>query len=241
MQAHFASRPGYVHSTANDEMPKALVLSSRHYFPNSLLRSVNGEIGTLQVERLDTLDAYFSLSEDERAKIALVIIGEEFAFELARLDASKKRALQSTPVALAYQDARLPNAVLATKDISPLIRSYIPMNVRFDIFISIIHLLVDGGVYIPQEVGGFGVQANSYGTPAKSETDEALSKSARLNALSAREHEVLELIARGKQNKSIAAELDLSEHTVKLHTHNIIRKLRVNNRTGAAALFLSGD
>ncbi len=241
MQAHFASRLGYVHSTASDELPRAVVLSSRHYFPNSLLRSVNGEIGTLLIERLDSLEVYFSLNTEARANISLLIIGEEFAFELARLDVNQKLWLQSIPVALAYQDVRLPKAVLTTKDVSSLIRSYIPMNVRFDIFISIIQLLVDGGVYIPQEVGSFRAEVNTSNTPKKSSLDGPLSKSARLGALSMREMEVLELIARGKQNKSIAAELDLSEHTVKLHTHNIIHKLRVNNRTGAAALYLSSD
>jgi DNA-binding NarL/FixJ family response regulator len=48
----------------------------------------------------------------------------------------------------------------------------------------------------------------------------------------------LELVARGTPNKLIATEFGLSEHTVKIHMHNIIRKLRVHNRTEAAAFFL---
>jgi DNA-binding CsgD family transcriptional regulator len=45
----------------------------------------------------------------------------------------------------------------------------------------------------------------------------------------------------GLQNKIIAAKMDLSEHTVKVHVHNIIRKLKVHNRTQAAAVFRSFD
>ena len=37
----------------------------------------------------------------------------------------------------------------------------------------------------------------------------------------------------------MAAELGLSEHTVKLHIHHLINKLGVSNRTGAAIWFLA--
>ena len=53
--------------------------------------------------------------------------------------------------------------------------------------------------------------------------------------LSPREIEVLELIALGKTNKEISAELVVSPGTVKAHTSNIYRKLDVANRTEAVA------
>ena len=52
--------------------------------------------------------------------------------------------------------------------------------------------------------------------------------------LTARELEVLRLIARGLQNKQIAAQLHLSEKTVKTHVSAILRKLDVSDRTQAA-------
>src|SRR5215510_15110042 len=55
-------------------------------------------------------------------------------------------------------------------------------------------------------------------------------------ALSRREVEVLKLIASGKSNKEIAAQLFVSEGTVKTHVLNIHHKLGVDDRTEAVVV-----
>jgi len=52
-------------------------------------------------------------------------------------------------------------------------------------------------------------------------------------ALSARETEVLQLVAQGSSNRAIAAALFLSEATVKTHLIHVFEKLDVNDRTRA--------
>ncbi|GGJ74704.1 DNA-binding response regulator [Streptomyces camponoticapitis] len=54
--------------------------------------------------------------------------------------------------------------------------------------------------------------------------------------LSAREREVLELVARGTSNREIAAELFISEATVKTHLTHIYAKLGVKDRAAAVAV-----
>ena len=54
--------------------------------------------------------------------------------------------------------------------------------------------------------------------------------------LTRREREVLELIARGRSNKRIALELEISEKTVKAHVGHLLAKLGVSDRTQAALL-----
>jgi DNA-binding CsgD family transcriptional regulator len=69
----------------------------------------------------------------------------------------------------------------------------------------------------------------------------ALSRSVRSpldRLLTAREQEVLELMASGATNNQIARELVVSEGTVKSHVKRILRKLRVENRAGAVARYL---
>jgi two-component system response regulator DevR len=55
-------------------------------------------------------------------------------------------------------------------------------------------------------------------------------------ALSASQVSILRLISRGHSNREIAAEVHLSENTVKTHVQEIFRKLGVRNRVEAAIL-----
>jgi DNA-binding NarL/FixJ family response regulator len=68
--------------------------------------------------------------------------------------------------------------------------------------------------------------ALSFDTP-----DQAL-----VEALTARETEVLQLLTQGLANKQIAALLSISEHTVKFHVSSIYAKLGAANRTDAVRI-----
>jgi DNA-binding NarL/FixJ family response regulator len=57
-------------------------------------------------------------------------------------------------------------------------------------------------------------------------------------SLSAREKEVLELVARGKSNKEIASAFGTAENTVKNQLKNILEKLQLQNRVQAAMFAL---
>jgi DNA-binding NarL/FixJ family response regulator len=54
-----------------------------------------------------------------------------------------------------------------------------------------------------------------------------------LAVLTNREHEVLCLIGAGASNRDIANRLVISEHTVKVHVHNVLDKLHLDNRAQA--------
>jgi DNA-binding NarL/FixJ family response regulator len=63
--------------------------------------------------------------------------------------------------------------------------------------------------------------------PVQTQTGE------RGETLTAREHEVLRLVADGLPNKAIARELGISEHTAKFHVGSLLSKLGAGSRTEA--------
>ena len=72
--------------------------------------------------------------------------------------------------------------------------------------------------------------------PVRSRPGAPAAPDALLATLSARETEVLRLIASGLTNKAIARSLSLSEHTVKRHVANLLTKLDLPTRSAAASL-----
>ncbi len=67
-------------------------------------------------------------------------------------------------------------------------------------------------------------------------TRRSSAKDLRLEMLTPREAEVLELASQGKSNIDIAKKLVLSEVTIKSHMNSIFKKLKVTNRTQAVLL-----
>jgi len=59
----------------------------------------------------------------------------------------------------------------------------------------------------------------------RAQDDQLHELRARFESLSDREREVLSLVTAGLLNKQVAAEIDLSEVTVKVHRHNLMKKL----------------
>ena len=72
------------------------------------------------------------------------------------------------------------------------------------------------------------LQGRSYVSPAiAGEIAEDLSADARTRTLSAREQEVLQLLAEGKSMKEVAAALDISPRTVEFHKYRLMDRLGV--------------
>jgi DNA-binding NarL/FixJ family response regulator len=67
----------------------------------------------------------------------------------------------------------------------------------------------------------------------RSPTMERLAERVRPSALTDREMQVVELLARGMRNKEIASELGISEQTARVHMKNILAKLHVSDRAAA--------
>ena len=105
-------------------------------------------------------------------------------------------------------------------------KGYILKDAELDELIRSIHHIARGGIIVSPSMASKLLSEFKKIDAVKDSAD---------SDLSAREREVLGQVARGASNKEIASELFISEHTVKTHLHNIMRKLRVNNRSQVAA------
>ncbi|MGE5093834.1 MAG: LuxR C-terminal-related transcriptional regulator [Betaproteobacteria bacterium] len=96
-------------------------------------------------------------------------------------------------------------------------------------FASIVRDVHAGRNYITPELAA-GLLQDADRRSARNDKRDAL------EALTPREREILQELAKGSSNKVIARTLALSEKTVKHHMTNILQKLRVHNRVEAAIM-----
>ncbi|MCP5141877.1 MAG: response regulator [Chromatiales bacterium] len=92
--------------------------------------------------------------------------------------------------------------------------------------------IVNGKTIIAPELAGVLAKVVSGGETAPAEEE----KPSQFSDLTARETEILCLLAEGQSNKVIARNLGISDGTVKLHVKAILRKLGVHSRVEAAVL-----
>lgn len=116
-------------------------------------------------------------------------------------------------------------SVLDDASISGAIRNgaigYLLKDTQAEDLCRAIHQAADGKVQLSPEV-------------ATRLAEELCEEHPRLDALTAREQEVLHLVASGSSNKEIAQTLFIAEKTVKAHVSNLLAKMNVQSRTQAA-------
>lgn len=102
---------------------------------------------------------------------------------------------------------------------------YLVKDSRPEEVTSSIHTVHDGGSVLSPEVTRYVVQGLEQSVPAEISPDEEL-----MSVLTAKEIEVIELLARGLNNKEMAAELFVTESTIKARFVKIMEKMQVRDR-----------
>ncbi|TIN34111.1 MAG: response regulator transcription factor [Mesorhizobium sp.] len=201
----------------------------------SLVHAVEREFPWIGVERVRDLSATWTAFEPS---VSLILIDAVFLSEIDSCSAQLARFHPAAMTAVMQDDGRrplIPDEVFASR----VVRGVLPMNLKLDVWLSVIRLMLRGGEYFPLAMFQPYLNNGMPHSEAK-ESKSAIKRQAALEEsgqLTCRESQILEMASQGLQNKTIAAALRLSEHTVKIHMHNIINKLGAHNRTEAAALF----
>jgi len=222
-------------------------VGSGQQFSETVLRTVEAEISPAKSLRLADIDSVRTeMHEDGHfdgvGHLCTLIADETYAEPLLSLAQEANPLFSRVKFVIAYEDEEFGRELMERYG-TQIIRnqiSMLPMNVNLTTWLLILRMVVSGGHYIPPVLARCrpsnpylpGTNGNETGPGISSLNGER-----PVTGLTPRETEVLGMLASGQANKIIANQLNLSEHTVKLHIHRIIGKLGVSNRTEAAIWF----
>ena len=107
-------------------------------------------------------------------------------------------------------------------------RGYVTKTISGPDLVDAVRRVADGDVVFSPRLAGFVLDAFSAAGPVAPEPEEATDPG--LDLLSAREREVMQLLARGYTYREIGSRLFISVKTVESHASNVLRKLQLSNR-----------
>lgn len=202
-----------------------------------LVQSLERTFPDIQVN----LSSKLAEPEEFDAGVGLVLIHADFVPDIADCIVRCKMRFPAASVTLMMDEHSSAlqqfNSLFDNKQIQGLL----PFSLKLDVWLAVVWLLLNGGDYYPSSIirlmektsNKLSGTANSLYNQPKGNPASAWP----VKTLTLREHEILQLLSEGLQNKIIADRLALSVHTVKVHVHNLIRKLRAHNRTQATAIY----
>jgi DNA-binding NarL/FixJ family response regulator len=123
----------------------------------------------------------------------------------------------------------------AAEDVIAVIRAgargYVTKTISGPDLVDAVRRVADGDVVFSPRLAGFVLDAFSAGGAAAAEkAPEEEATDPGLDLLSAREREVMQLLARGYTYREIGSRLFISVKTVESHASNVLRKLQLSNR-----------
>lgn len=232
-----------------DFLPVIAFVSKTQSFSDRICRITQAELGAVRITSAASISDVIKALPNWEDWLRMVVMDEATAAQLNLDEIATIKAHAGTTFACAYVNEQKARNLLSTDLYPQVISSVFPLDLNFDAWVSMLKFCLAGHTYVKPEL----LLAQ---TPASDQySDEsAQTKAPDMNAgangeeclpslacLTNRERDVLAILAKGCQNKIIAAKLGLSENTVKLHIHHIISKLGVHNRTEAAMIYARSD
>jgi two-component system, NarL family, response regulator YdfI len=181
------------------------------------------EAGVSIVGRADDLE---TVDEEDADGAEIVLVGSSAgALEETIAELDEQRMIREMKVVLLSESVQ---AASVQRAISAGIRGILPAGMESGQLSSALEAVGHGLVVLhPSEVAA--VRSTRVSTGGFAEAVEALT---------ARERDVLQMLSQGLANKEIAARLKISEHTAKFHVASILGKLGASTRTEAVSIAL---
>ncbi len=201
-------------------MPTVLVVDDHHLF-RAGVRSELGQAVQI-VGEADEVPAAVELIEERLPDVVLLDVHMPGGGGQAVIEAVKSSHSEVKFLALSVSDA--PEDVIAV--IRAGARGYVTKTISGPELVEAVLRVAGGDAVFSPRLAGFVLDAFASMPGDASPT----SFDPELDQLSAREHEVLRLIARGYTYKEIARQLTISTKTVESHVSSVLRKLQLSTR-----------
>ncbi|WP_139232452.1 response regulator transcription factor [Devosia crocina] len=210
---------------------KALVADSQEVFGQSLANLLEHKVGFAKV-LTTTLFAEATRHLISGAAFTLAV----FDLQLTDMDgfASVSSLRISHPelrIAVSGQSQHREDVLHA---LSVGAHGYIPRSLSVAETVLALSSIASGQIYVPPTISN--LRQDDFVDPSEDQIEQPHINQATINHLTARQHEVMMLIAQGESNKGIAQKLHLSEGTVKTHINALFRILNVHDRGAVAAI-----
>ncbi|WP_157962020.1 LuxR C-terminal-related transcriptional regulator [Acuticoccus kandeliae] len=189
-----------------------------------MARSISPICPDATVVEFDAVDSWLAVRDPDAAPLVIYNMPDDAGHDEAQIDALREFIHKAQPAKVIVL-ARSNDVLCMIDAIECGAVGYIPMGAKLDDLVSALRICAAGSVFVQRNTL---MSLRDFVRPAAS-TKPQLS-----SYFTERQLAVARALRRGSANKTIAYELDLCESTVKVHIRNIMRKLKVSNRTQAA-------
>jgi len=205
---------------------KILILDDHTLFREGMKLLLSGLHSDLTIHEAETMQAALAAVEANSYDLVLLDLNLTDTSGIETLNVVKDK-LNETPIIVLSAHQEPPIIYQAIEEGA---MGFITKCATHQELLAAIKLILAGGIFLPREV----TNSSSIGAPKQVAGRGAGSAETEiLNALSDRQREVLKFLLQGKPNKTISANLHISENTVKAHLSAIFRALGARNRTEA--------
>jgi DNA-binding NarL/FixJ family response regulator len=223
--------------------PPTLVIIEHHVLARTcILRILRREFPEFEIVEMPTTSGLNWLSGRDVRLIALNI-GDKPITDPS-IEQSLPLVAESFPNAYIALLSNCDDEATATAALQRGVRGFFPTSIPVEVAIAGLRLVLAGGVYRPLPIIRHDEASRLETIPAYTDVPElsiinkgngatTIVPDKTMVDVTPREQHVLALLELGLPNKLIAAKLNLSENTVKMHIQHILRKYSAHNRTEA--------
>jgi RNA polymerase sigma factor (sigma-70 family) len=206
---------------ASSNKPSILIVEDNHFIRMALEQILINAVGYDVVALYGSGEEAVDKIPDEIPDVVLMDInmGKMSGIEAVRIIKEKCPSIQFMMCTVYEDDEKIFDALAAGAS------GYILKKTKSAELVAAIRDLYEGGAPMSGQIASRVVASFR----KKEESRDIV----LLESLSAREHEILECLVKGRLYKEIASTLGISQETVRKHVYNIYKKLHVNNRVEA--------